>query len=67
MKTIVIIVAILDIIMLLSTLICGLWISGQNLTGEALVSSRTFHRNIAIASIVLSVIVILWMLFAYVR
>ena len=67
MKTIVIILAVLDIIMLLSTLICGLWISGQNLTGEALASSRAFHRNIAIASIVLSIVVILWMLFAYVR
>ncbi len=67
MKTIVIIVAVLDIILLLSTLICGLWISSQNLTGDALASSRAFHRNIAIASVVLSVIVILWMLFAYVR
>jgi hypothetical protein len=67
MKTIVIILAILDIVLLLSTLICGLWISGQNLTGDALVSARTFHRNIAIASIMLSVIVILWMLLAYVR
>jgi predicted small integral membrane protein len=67
MKTIVIIIAVLDIVLLLSTLICGLWISGQNLSGDALVSARTFHRNIAITSIVLSVIVILWMLFAYVR
>jgi predicted small integral membrane protein len=67
MKAIIIIVAILDIIMLLSTLVCGLWISGQNLTGEALAASRSFHRNIAIISIVLSVAVILWMLIAYVR
>ncbi len=67
MKTIVIIVAIIDILLLLSTLICGLWIAGQNLTGDALASSRAFHRNIAVASIVLSLVVILWMLFAYVR
>lgn len=67
MKTVVTIIAILDIILLLSTMICGLWISGQNLGGEALASARSFHRNIAIASIVLSLAVILWMLFAYVR
>lgn len=67
MKTLVIILAVLDIILLLSTLVCGLWISGQNLTGEELASSRTFHRNIAIASIVLSLVIILWMLIAYVR
>jgi len=67
MKTIIIILVVLDIILLLSTLICGLWISGQNLTGAELTSSREFHRNIAIASIVLSLVVILWMFFAYVR
>ncbi len=67
MKTILIILAVIDIILLLSTLICGLWIAGQNLTGEALASSLAFHRNIAIASVVLSLIVILWMLFGYVK
>jgi predicted small integral membrane protein len=67
MKTVVTILAILDIVLLLSTLICGLWISGQNLAGEELASALAFHRSIAIASVVLSLIVILWMLFAYVR
>lgn len=67
MKTIVIILAVIDILLLLSTLICGLWISGQNLSGEELASSRDFHRKIAIASVILSLVVILWMLFAYVR
>ncbi len=67
MKTIVTILAILDIILLLSTMICGLWISGQNLSGEELASSRKFHRGISIATILLSIVVILWMLLAYVR
>lgn len=67
MKTLTIIVAGIDILLLLSTLICGLWISQQNLTGAELASSLAFHRTIGVASVGLSVGVILWMLISYVK
>lgn len=62
MKTLTIIVAVVDILLLLSTMICGLWIAGQNLTGAELASSLSFHRMIGIASVCLSIVVIVWML-----
>lgn len=53
MKTIIIVMSIVSILVLLSTLICGLWINGQE---TADVSSVNFHRTIALISTVLSTI-----------
>jgi len=54
------IVAILAIIGLLSTLICGLWITQQT---NVELSSINFHVTIGIASVVLSILTILLLLF----
>lgn len=52
MKLLKLIVAILAIIGLLSTLICGLWIMQQTNVAQ---SSINFHASIGIASVVLSI------------
>ncbi len=52
MKTALIVMSVLDVVMLLSTLICGAWIrstQGQNPDP----SSLNFHAGIAVASIVM--------------
>jgi len=59
MKTLTLIVAILAIVCLLSTLICGLWMKQQaNLDA----SSINFHVTLGIASVVLGVLSILLLL-----
>lgn len=47
------IMIILSIILLASTLICGLWIGAQDAVD---VSSKVFHRNIGIGSSVFTMI-----------
>jgi heme/copper-type cytochrome/quinol oxidase subunit 4 len=59
MKTLTLIVAILAIVCLLSTLICGLWMKQQT-NVEA--SSINFHVTLGIASVVLGVLSILLLL-----
>lgn len=56
MKILTLIVAILAIIGLLSTLICGLWMMQQTNVAQ---SSINFHVTIGIASVVLSILSIL--------
>ena len=53
MKTISIIVAVITILLLLSTLICGLWIKSKGLTDP---SSLNFHMQIGIASVIFGLI-----------
>lgn len=50
MKTIYLIVGIITILLLLSTLICGLWIKSHDLTNY--VDSLAFHMKIGIASVI---------------
>ncbi len=59
MKTLTLIVAILAIVCLLSTLICGFWMKQQT-NVEA--SSINFHVTLGIASVVLGVLSILLLL-----
>lgn len=59
MKIITIVVSVLAIITLLSTLICGLWISKQP---EVDPSSLLFHLRIGIASVILVIASIIMLL-----
>lgn len=59
MKILTLIVAILAIIGLLSTLICGLWMMQQTNVAQ---SSINFHVTIGITSVVLSILTILLLL-----
>ncbi len=55
MKVVFIVLSSLSILGLLSTLICGLWIKSNGSSIPDLPSSLSFHTNIAIFSIVLTV------------
>jgi hypothetical protein len=59
MKIATTILSILSIVMLLSTLICGLWIhnAGDKITDLA--SSTNFHMNLGIATVVITVITLI--------
>lgn len=50
MKIISLIAGITTILLLLSTLICGLWIKSQSLTNN--IDSLSFHMKIGIASVI---------------
>lgn len=67
MKVFTIILSVLAIMALLSTLICGLWIGKQNLTGADLQSSIAFHMKLGISACLLSLGSIGLMLFKYVK
>lgn len=56
MKIISIIMASLTALLLLSTLICGLWIKSNKITE---ISSINFHTNIGIAAVVCGIITII--------
>jgi hypothetical protein len=56
MKTILIIIAIITGLLLLSTLVCGLWIRANKVTE---VSSMSFHTNIGIASVIFGIITVI--------
>ena len=49
MKTITLLSAILTVLVVLSTMICGLWIRANNVTD---LGSLNFHRTIGIASVI---------------
>jgi len=49
MKTAAIIVSAITILLLLSTLLCGLWIKSKGLTDQ---SSLAFHTQLGVASVV---------------
>jgi len=55
MKVAFIIVSSLSLLGLLSTLICGFWIKGNSSTISDMASSLSFHQNIAIFSIVMTI------------
>ena len=57
MKTISIITAVVTGLLLLSTLICGLWIKSQNMINNA--ESLAFHTKIGIASVVFGLITVI--------
>jgi hypothetical protein len=59
MKIVVLILSIVSILMLLSTLICGLWIrnAGDKITDMA--SSLNFHMSIGVATVVITVITLI--------
>lgn len=59
MKILIVIVAVTALLLLLSTLICGLWIKEKGLTD---VSSLKFHMQIGIAAVISSVIAIILLL-----
>lgn len=54
MKIVSLIVGILTMLLLLSTLICGLWINAKGLTNDS--SSLAFHMKIGTASVIFGVI-----------
>lgn len=51
----------------LSTMICGLWIRSQNLTGPERASSLSFHTAIGMVSVVVGLITLGLMVFWLVR
>ena len=53
MKTVMMVSAIITLLVVLSTMICGLWIRANNITDT---SSFDFHRTIGIVSVVCCVI-----------
>lgn len=55
MKAFSLIIAVISGLLLLSTLICGLWIRANGVTD---LSSRNFHMNIGIASVIFSLIAV---------
>lgn len=59
MKTISIIIGIITGLMLISTLICGLWIRSNKITD---VTSIDFHFKLGTASVILSIITIVTLL-----
>ncbi|MFT8313730.1 MAG: hypothetical protein ABF633_05670 [Clostridium sp.] len=59
MKNFTVIVAVAALLLLLSTLLCGLWIKAKGLTD---VSSLNFHMYIGIATVISSVIAIILLL-----
>lgn len=63
MKTLITLLSSASGLLLLSTMICGLWLKSQGATPE----SVQFHITIAIASIVLSLVTLGWMLFIVLR
>lgn len=50
MKAISLVTASITILLLLSTLICGLWIKSHNLTND--IQSLVFHMKVGIASVI---------------
>lgn len=61
MKIISIITAVVAALLLLSTLICGLWIRSNRITD---LSSLDFHMKIGIASLILCFIALTWCVFS---
>ena len=55
MKVVFIVLSSLSLLGLLSTLICGFWIKGNASTITDMASSLSFHQNIAIFSIVITI------------
>ena len=53
MKIATLISSIISTLLMLSTMICGLWIRANNITAE---SSFKFHENIGIAAVVFSLL-----------
>jgi fumarate reductase subunit D len=56
MKTFSLITAIITGLLLLSTLICGLWIRANKVTDA---SSLNFHMNIGIASVIFGLVTVI--------
>lgn len=58
---------IISIIMLLSILICGVWISSNSgqMSGDEYNSSVSFHRNLGITTVLVSVITFISVLFKF--
>lgn len=67
MKALTIILGAAEIILLLSTLLCGLWMAKQNLTGPDLKSAIAFHKKLGISACLVSLASISLMLIKYVK
>lgn len=58
MKMFLYIIGALSILMLASLTLCGLWIRNANLKDAELASAVSFHANLGIASVIVSIVTI---------
>ncbi|MDF2545109.1 MAG: hypothetical protein K0R93_7 [Anaerosolibacter sp.] len=61
MKVFSLVIAIITALLLVSTLVCGLWIRSNKVTD---VSSLNFHMNIGITSVIFSFIAVILLIMA---
>ncbi len=59
MKTILMIVSIITGLLLFSTTICGMWIRRQSLSAEEYAASVGFHANIAYATALFGIVLVI--------
>ncbi|MGE5633134.1 MAG: hypothetical protein ACM3TR_18870 [Caulobacteraceae bacterium] len=59
MKTVLMIMSIITGLLLFSTTVCGMWISRQNLGPEDYASSIGFHANIAYATALSGIVLVI--------
>lgn len=67
MKILAIIMSVLSGLFLLSVLICGLWIKTQKATLAVPQEAVNFHVNLGIATVVVTLLTIVILVFKYVR